>query len=68
MVNKLFVFYCLSDFLIKFYLFYNYKGKRFFICLLFCGRKVVCIDEFSIIVIDNEGIKLLEFVCLMDCL
>lgn len=68
MVNKLFVFYCLSDFLIKFYLYCYCKGNRFFICLLFCGRKVVYIDECSIIVIDIEGMKLVEFVCLMDCL
>lgn len=64
--NKSSVSYRLSDFSIKSHSSYNHKGKRPFICSSFCGRKVVYIDEPSIIVTDNEGMKLSEFACSMD--
>lgn len=68
MVNDLLVLFCCSDFLIRFDILYVRKGNNFFICLLFCGKKVVYVKEDSVIVIDIKGNKLLEFVCFLSFL
>lgn len=65
MVNDLLILFWWDDFLIKLNLLYVKKGDKFFICLLFCGKEVVYIKDYKVIVIDIVGKKLLEFVCFL---